>query len=378
MPSNYSNNNTRAPKGSKVYKEYFQGREILESDAVYQTKLSRINIDRVVRSLFAVYNIRPTKISTNSSSKDVYRVFEPTTNTTIYINCHLVKNSGITKSSGQTLDRKRLQIHINYYGLIKNNEIRPENELYFFLGIYPSGDPDDPIIVLLDNDGVSLNPQDSYSSLWINFNAIKTAYNQGIYYAINKNNWNKYVCFRKQRWPLVWQAFIQGNYEGIISNTHINVVNAEGTEVEFQNNVVDDYIPSRDAIVTRTGNSKVKRNGALREICFDNANYTCEACHRKETFVGRDGHMFFEGHHLIPCNMHNQINFTKKLDSTANLYCLCTECHEKIHHGSAETVKQIITDLYNQRKDIYENVYNCTLDQLIAIYMSEFREDDPE
>ena len=379
MPNNYSNKPV-TPRGSLIYKEYFNGREIYEADSVYETKWKRLNLDRIVRSLFNSIHIYPVKIdSSKTSSRCVYKVFEPNTNRSIFLCCYHLKNSGIKKKDHTTLDRKRLQIQKNYYGLLTPGTLRNESDLYFFLGVYPSSDNyDDPVIVLLDNDGVSLNPIDSYSSLWVNFNAIKTGHNNGIYYAVNTVNGNKYVCFKKNRWPLVWSTFVQDNYSGIIGNQRINTVNLVGEEETGVDYDVDDYIPSRDAVVTRTGNSKVKRNSALRQVCFDNAGYKCECCGSSETFVDRSGQMFFEGHHLIPCNIHNQIQFTKKLDSVANLYCLCSHCHNKIHHGTVEAVESVVETLYNQREEVFKNIYHLELEKLKEIYTSEFKEDDPE
>jgi len=380
MGNSYLNKSQKATKGSLIYKEFYNGREILEVDSVYTQKADSIDLDRLINSLFNSINICPTKVnSSNTSSSCVYKVFEPNTNKTIYFCCYSFRNSGIRKKNGTTVDRKRLQIQKNYFGLIKNNTPRSEDELYLFLGAYPSSnDLTDPVIALLDNDGVSLDPQDSYSSLWVNFNSIKTGHNNGIYYAVNLRNGNKYVCFRKNKWPLVWQTFVQDNHTGIIANQQvINAVTKTGEETKISFDV-DDYVPSRDAVVSRTGHSKVKRNSALRQLCFDNANYKCECCGSTDTFVGRDGQMFFEGHHLIPCNIHNQVMFTKKLDSVANLYCLCSSCHNKIHHGDQNTVKDVIKTLYDQRKDTYLNIYGLELDKLNDIYMSEFKEDDKD
>lgn len=380
MGNNYLNRSQKtAVRGSKVYKEYFDGREIYEADSVYETKWNRLNLDKIVKSLFNSINIYPRKIdSSNTSSRCVYKVFEPHTNRTIFLCCYHIKNSGVTKRDGTTLDRKRLQIQKNYFGLNVNHSLRSEDDLYYFLGVYPSSsDFSDPVIVLLDNDGVSLNPIDSYSSLWVNFNSLRIGHNNGLYYAVNTKNGNKYVCFRKNKFPLVWSMFVQDNHEGIVGNQRPTVVNDVGEESTL-NYDVDDYIPSRDAVVSRTGHSKVKRNSALRQLCFDNANYKCECCGSTDTFVGRDGQMFFEGHHLIPCNIHNQVLFTKKLDSVANLYCLCSSCHNKIHHGDQNTVKSVIKTLYDQRKDTYLNIYNLELDKLNEIYMSDFKEDDED
>ena len=61
------------------------------------------------------------------------------------------------------------------------------------------------------------------------------------------------------------------------------------------------------------------------------AHYTCALCGKEHTFITNNSKMYFEAHHLIPCNITVQRNFTKKLDHTLNLYCLCPECHRKIH-----------------------------------------------
>ena len=48
----------RAERGSREYLNYYNGRESVVSDAEYQTRLSRINIDSKVRELFRDSNLR--------------------------------------------------------------------------------------------------------------------------------------------------------------------------------------------------------------------------------------------------------------------------------------------------------------------------------
>lgn len=44
----------RAERGSREYLNYYNGRESVVSDAEYQTRLSRINVDSKVRNCFAI------------------------------------------------------------------------------------------------------------------------------------------------------------------------------------------------------------------------------------------------------------------------------------------------------------------------------------
>lgn len=362
----------RAERGSREYLNYFNGVESVVTDAVYQERLSLINIDTKVRELFRDSNLRIRKIdSSNTSSTDVYEIYNEVFDKYIYISAFLVKNSG------QDTPRKRIQIYRDYYGLLHGDERRMENKTYFFLGFYPIDSRGNCVYVLLENDGFSLNPQNSYSSLWIDFEALKSTAINGIYFGINKRNANKYVSFKIEYKSLILDALEHDDYSSIVKNSDdIHILDDNGSESDDEDIYVEDYVPSRDAVVTLDGKAKIKKNNALREVAFMNARYTCALCGKEHTFITNNDKMYFEAHHLIPCNINVQRHFQKKLDHTVNLFCLCPECHRKIHLINNGEISELLERLFEERERLLEEIYNLDLNQLISIYTHIDRRDE--
>lgn len=364
----------RAERGSRKYLNFYNGVESIDTDREYQARLSKINMDNQIRKLFKGSNLRIRKInSTLTSSSDVYEIYNETNDKYTYISAYLIKNSG------QETSRKRIQISRNYYGLIGKNENRAENKTYFFLGFYPISSNGDCVYVLLDNDGFSLNPQNSYSSLWIDFEALKSTALNGIYFGINKRNANKYVSFKEEYKKLILDAIEHDDYSSIIKNNgDIHILDDNGSESDDKDIYVEDYIPSRDAVVTLDGKAKVKKNTALREVAFMKAHYTCALCGKEHTFITNNDKMYFEAHHLIPCNINIQKHFAKKLDHTVNLFCLCPECHRKIHLINNGEITNLLEKLFLERERLLEEIYNLDLNHLIDIYTHIDRRNEEE
>ena len=362
----------RAQRGSREYLNFYNGVEIIETDSAYQERLSKINIEIKIRELFKNSNFKIRKIdSSNTSSVDVYEIYNESIDKYIYFSVFLVKNSG------QDTSRKRIQIYKDYFGLIQNNERRIENKSYFFLGLYPIDDRGNCIYALLENDGFSLNPQNSYSSLWIDFEAIKSTATNGIYFGINKRNANKYVSFKIEYKNIILDALEHDDYSSIIKNQEdIHILNENGSDSSDDDIYVEDYIPSRDAVVTLDGKAKIKKNNALREVTFLKAHYTCALCGKEHTFITNNDKMYFEAHHLIPCNINVQRHFSKKLDHTVNLYCLCPECHRKIHLINNGEISDLLGKLFEKREHLLEEIYNLDLNKLINIYTHIDRRDE--
>ncbi len=354
------------------YLNYYNNKEELITDSVYQNHLSLIDIDKTVRDLFydSRFNLRKVN-SSGTSSKDVYELTGEDIQKKYYISVYLIKNSG------QANSRKRIQIVKDYFGLIGNNDLRPENEEYFFLGLYPLNDKGECIYVLLDNDGFSLNPQKAYSSLWIDYEALKATAINGCYFGINRRNGNKYFSFKKEYKDLVLDFLENDDYSSLIKNERdIHILDEQGRDSHDETIFVEDYVPSRDAVVTFEGKAKIKKNSALREVAFTNAHYTCTLCGKTQTFITNNQKMYFEAHHLIPCNINIQKRFTKKLDHTVNLYCLCPECHRKIHLINNQEIDGLIDKLFSERKDKLIETYNLTVSELISIYSGIDRKDE--
>lgn len=62
-----------------------------------------------------------------------------------------------------------------------------------------------------------------------------------------------------------------------------------------------------------------------------------------KTFVGRNGLDYFEYHHFIPQHMAKEnIELKQIIDSPTNGLYLCSNCHNKIHYGRAEDIREMI------------------------------------
>lgn len=361
----------RAERGTREYLNFYNNREDVISDNEYQRRLERIDIDTKVKELFHNSNLRLRKInSNNSSSKNVYEIYNENLDKYLYICVHLVKNSGLDTP------RKRIQIFANYFGLIRDGH-RQENKSYFFMGLYPIDSEGNVVYVLLDNDGYSLNPEQSYSSLWIDFEALKATAINGYYFGINKRNANKYFSFKINYKDIVIDAIEHDDYSSIVRNENdLHILDDNGAESEEESVFVDDYVPSRDAVVTLDGKAKIKKNSALREVAFMQAHYTCALCGKEHTFITNNEKMYFEAHHLIPCNINIQRNFVKKLDHTVNLFCLCPECHRKIHLINNGEMYGLLEKLFKEREELLEEIYNINLNNLVEIYTRIDRRDE--
>ena len=115
-----------------------------------------------------------------------------------------------------------MQIYRDYYGQVEAGYLRKSEDSYFFIGVYPSGEEENPICVILENDGITFNPKDSYSSNWIDFESLMEAYLCGISYGCNPRTDNKYICFTKQKFSLVMNAIMSNDYSEIIQSTKKN------------------------------------------------------------------------------------------------------------------------------------------------------------
>ncbi len=361
-----------------TYLNYYNGQEAFVSDSEYQTRFGHFDFYGFLRDLFPSTDVLITEVKNPLREKEI--IFKITGNVlknTIFLTFFKIKNSGMPNVS-----RKRLQVFRNYFGYRNiDNAFRDEDDTYFFIGYYPIDSIGNFVFALFDNDGVSLAPKAAYSSLWIDYEVIRQTAITGIYFAMNKRNFNKYLCFTKRYFSLVTDALLNDDFSSIISNGGaLNFLDDRGEESEFifEDIVVEDYVPSRDAVVTREGRAKIKKNSALRDVILFDANYTCALCEKKETFITNNDRMYFEAHHLIPCNINNQVQFVKKLDHIVNLYCLCPECHRKIHYIQITEVEELLEKLYLQKEELLFRNYNLTLDHLVSIYQGIDRRNEEE
>lgn len=86
-----------------------------------------------------------------------------------------------------------------------------------------------------------------------------------------------------------------------------------------------------------------------------------------KTFQKENGMNYYEGHHLI--QQHNGTKgdeFSNKINEAIkapeNIINLCSNCHKRIHNGTKEDRKLMVTYLYEKNKDTYD----CLLKDIIG------------
>ena len=66
-----------------------------------------------------------------------------------------------------------------------------------------------------------------------------------------------------------------------------------------------------------------------------------------------------EGHHLIRCTVSISEDiwnkYKKNIDTEANIFCLCPNCHRRIHSGDRKEKFIILESLYKKRQSILED-----------------------
>ena len=95
-------------------------------------------------------------------------------------------------------------------------------------------------------------------------------------------------------------------------------------------------------------------------------NFKCEMDENHEVFKKKHSNeLYAEAHHIVP--MSKQKDYNCNLDVIANIACLCSNCHRKIHYG--EDAPKLIEKLYNLHKDTLKiSGINISLNELIDIY----------
>ena len=128
---------------------------------------------------------------------------------------------------------------------------------------------------------------------------------------------------------------------------------------------------TQDEYMNTSNGIAVKKNPSIAKKVLEDCGYICLLDSSHETFISSKGHMYMEGHHLIPCTVENSKMFSKisKLDREENIVCICPNCHRAIHYGDGKTKKKLITKLLNTQKLRLDSVgLTITLDKLLSLY----------
>lgn len=96
--------------------------------------------------------------------------------------------------------------------------------------------------------------------------------------------------------------------------------------------------------------------------------YECEYDSSHKYFISnKTRENYVEGHHLIPMKYQEQFEYS--LDVEANIVSLCIVCHKKLHLGRIEDKIDIISKLYNHKKDLLKKSgLGISLNELIEFY----------
>lgn len=117
----------------------------------------------------------------------------------------------------------------------------------------------------------------------------------------------------------------------------------------------------------------VAKKAYISKQALRDAHYKCMFDEKHKTFLTNKGVPYMEGHHLIPCTSSNAeyywSNLKRNIDCVENIICLCPTCHRRIHFGSKEERKNIITSLYNKRiQSLLAVGLDISLEELLSLY----------
>ncbi len=91
------------------------------------------------------------------------------------------------------------------------------------------------------------------------------------------------------------------------------------------------------------------RDSTVAKRALRRAGHLCEIDITHKSFLRRNGNvLYMEPHHLIPMSFTDY--FGVNLDREQNIFSLCSNCHNQIHYGKKEDVRQLISKLFLSRE----------------------------
>lgn len=134
---------------------------------------------------------------------------------------------------------------------------------------------------------------------------------------------------------------------------------------EFQNAIEFDSVPDK---VSKTASS-FPRDARIAKSAIAAAGYACENVRDHWLFRSRrTSQAFVEAHHLFPVAAASLLG--KNLDVIENIFALCPGCHRAIHYGDNQSSFEIINNLFERRKHVFEKAALDYMD-LLTIYSVE-------
>ena len=90
------------------------------------------------------------------------------------------------------------------------------------------------------------------------------------------------------------------------------------------------------------------RDPSVAKRALGRANHLCAVNPSHVSFLRKNGHvLYMEPHHLIPLSFTDY--FGVNLDREQNIFSLCSNCHNQIHYGKEEDVRELIAKLFLSR-----------------------------
>jgi len=173
------------------------------------------------------------------------------------------------------------------------------------------------------------------------------------------------------RTPEQFYDYLVAKKEGWVDSEHEVDSTMQTQEEKSEDNNFDDEegpIDRQDPVVDRGGNIRFLRNPKVAIQALKKAQYKCEINDAHETFIAKSSNKpYVESHHLIPIS--NSAMFGFSIDITANICSLCPNCHRAIHSATDEVKREMLTKLYEKRKERLEKsgIY-ITLEKLLNFY----------
>ncbi len=91
------------------------------------------------------------------------------------------------------------------------------------------------------------------------------------------------------------------------------------------------------------------RDPAVAKRALSQAGHLCQIDSTHISFIRRNGNtLYMEPHHLIPMSLTDY--FGVNLDREQNIFSLCSTCHNQIHYGKKENVRQMVSKLFLSKK----------------------------
>ena len=188
---------------------------------------------------------------------------------------------------------------------------------------------------------------------------------------------NKELTLGKEAWKNNKIARVRVDNLPVLSKEQVKIEAEMDSDLACELDADDGYESDQKPGYTEGPEQRpapVERNGApyfprdprkaRNALCI--AGYQCEVNKSHQTFQSRStGKQYMEAHHLVP--MGYQRLYSNSLDREQNILCLCSICHDQLHHGA--DVSSLVEQLYNLRHDLLDSAeIHITLEELLEMY----------